>query len=196
MVEAEFARRGLIMGGLGGAPVFAATFGETHKGPPKKPTQPCGSCGHMDHFRKDCPYKEYRCHNCQKIGHLSAACRNVATKDTQGRVRQMVEMKPGKIQTAVAIDNSTKDRVNTAQDVLQNLFDAAVKRANKATAKRKEKQRKSGKLPKRKKKEHPVGAAIEDETSDTESEHEELITNLLSALMESESESTESEESA
>ncbi|KAH0487098.1 MAG: uncharacterized protein KVP18_004202 [Porospora cf. gigantea A] len=104
-------------------------------------------------------------------------------------------MRPGKVQTAVAVDNSTKDRVLTAQDVLQNLFDAAVKRSDKATIKRKEKQKKTGKLPKRKKKEHPVGAAIEADTSESDSEIDELITNLLTTLAGSETESQQSEES-
>eukprot|EP00917_Polyrhabdina_sp_WS-2016_P026050 GHVP01055965.1.p1 GENE.GHVP01055965.1~~GHVP01055965.1.p1 ORF type:complete len:322 (-),score=29.99 GHVP01055965.1:515-1480(-) len=39
----------------------------------KKPNTPCRGCEGW-HYRKNCPYKEYRCHTCHEIGHLSKCC--------------------------------------------------------------------------------------------------------------------------
>src|SRR5215469_4585156 len=35
----------------------------------------CFGCG-GNHFRKDCPYKEAKCHKCDKFGHISPVCKS------------------------------------------------------------------------------------------------------------------------
>lgn len=34
----------------------------------------CRSCGSTDHQRQDCRFKNMRCHDCKKVGHISRAC--------------------------------------------------------------------------------------------------------------------------
>lgn len=57
---------------------------------PKPPFPPYHSCGSTTHRRKDCSKLQATCYKCQKIGHISTVCRNMAMKDEQGRVRTVV----------------------------------------------------------------------------------------------------------
>lgn len=130
--------------------------GAAENSPPRVPSGPCHACGVYGHWRKDCPMRDYRCENCHRIGHVSAACRNYVLKDSAGRVRQMVQPRDNRIQMEAAVDSTSKEKVVTAQDVLNEVLQMAKRKSEKAKEKRDEKKKDTP--PKRKTVSHPVGA--------------------------------------
>lgn len=150
--------------------------------------QPCGGCG-GPHFRKKCPYKEYRCHKCDVIGHIAKVCRNIAIKDHKGRVETRVEPKDSNIVMRQRRDRSQQDKMNTAESAVSALREVAEKRSKKSTERRKKKKEAAGKTT-RPRKDHPVGVAREEsaqsdsESSDelTEDEGPSDLENALQAL--------------
>eukprot|EP00923_Selenidium_pygospionis_P036119 GHVN01063369.1.p1 GENE.GHVN01063369.1~~GHVN01063369.1.p1 ORF type:complete len:312 (+),score=9.35 GHVN01063369.1:52-987(+) len=136
--------------------------------PPRSPTTPCYGCGEMGHWRKDCPFGQHRCHNCHKLGHIAKACRNMAIKDTQGRVSQSLRAAPSKVTFETRVDRTTQDKVTTAADVLQQIRLLAQAKTQKATQRRQEK-RPAGKPTKRAPRDHPLGAGVQ-EDDDEEAE--------------------------
>ena len=73
--------------------------GQLAKEPKRKgfPNPVCYACGQAGHYRKDCRWRDSRCAHCNKIGHTSAAYRNIAIKDNRGRVELCVESTPSDI---------------------------------------------------------------------------------------------------
>ena len=47
----------------------------------------CYRCGQTSHKAPRCPYKESKCHNCGKVGHLMKVCRKPSWPPSQGRGR-------------------------------------------------------------------------------------------------------------
>eukprot|EP00921_Rhytidocystis_pertsovi_P024303 GHVQ01039090.1.p1 GENE.GHVQ01039090.1~~GHVQ01039090.1.p1 ORF type:complete len:303 (+),score=53.04 GHVQ01039090.1:113-1021(+) len=187
VIEAEFARRKRVVNVSARAPVFPATvqpFPQT-----RLPVAPCHGCGDTGHWKKGCPYREHRCDNCNKIGHISRVCRSLAMKDSHGRIRQRVIPGPSKITTESAVDRNMPDRVGTARDELQQIAQMCKGRSEKAKAVRDRKREEKGGEPKRKVKEHPalVGVAEEEDRNDVVLE---LIVNMLTSAVESEEDSS------
>lgn len=119
---------------------------------------PCHGCGAPDHWRRDCPYKDFRCETCHRIGHLSLVCKSVALKDSLGRIKHKVEPSAAKINVETRVDRTQADKVMTAQDMMNQIRHLLITKQQKASAKRAEKAAKSGKQPKPRK-DHPVGGA-------------------------------------
>lgn len=155
-------------------------------GEPRVPNNACRSCGRTGHWRKDCNFRDFRCERCNQIGHTTNACRNYTLKDNQGRIKQLVEIKPTKIRTEAPLDSSVQDKVLTAQDVLQSVLEKAMVR----TAKNKERRaaKNLGREPRRQVIEHPVAALPVNDFSDNESEDEEReeIVGVLKSLVKTE----------
>eukprot|EP00921_Rhytidocystis_pertsovi_P000480 GHVQ01000908.1.p1 GENE.GHVQ01000908.1~~GHVQ01000908.1.p1 ORF type:complete len:306 (+),score=12.82 GHVQ01000908.1:1010-1927(+) len=128
IIEAEFNRRRKYSPSWSAAicpNVPAATSGTRNW----IPTSPCHGWGDQGHWRKDCPYREYRCDKCHVIGHIAKACRNFIVKDSLGRVRQRVIPKERKLQTETAVDSSTAQAgVSSETSRLANLHDSRVRR--------------------------------------------------------------------
>eukprot|EP00921_Rhytidocystis_pertsovi_P000466 GHVQ01000894.1.p1 GENE.GHVQ01000894.1~~GHVQ01000894.1.p1 ORF type:complete len:251 (+),score=23.21 GHVQ01000894.1:463-1215(+) len=173
IIEAEFNRRRKYSPSWSAAicpNVPAATSGTRNW----IPTSPCHGWGDQGHWRKDCPYREYRCDKCHVIGHIAKACRNFIVKDSLGRVRQRVIPKERKLQTETAVDGSTAQKVKTAQDVLNQIERLAKARNDKARN-----TRQSNRLvPVRERKNHPVGAAVMGESDEADS----VVDKILSVL--------------
>lgn len=154
-------------------------------GEPRLPRDACGACGSHGHWRKDCPYKDFRCGQCGQLGHTVRACRNFAVKDKMGRVKQLVEVKDSRIRTEAARDHHMQDQVMTAQDVLESVLEKAKVRAHKAKSRRQAQS--AGHETKRRVIEHPVGAAEEpqsdSEGSEGSEEEMEDIVSVLSSLV-------------
>lgn len=45
----------------------------------------CFRCGNSNHIAVECPYKDYKCHTCKKVGHLSKSCFQVKDRPNSGR---------------------------------------------------------------------------------------------------------------
>ena len=124
----------------------------------------CFSCG-GSHFRKDCEYRNARCRQCQKIGHIQAVCRNFVIKDENERIRAGAVNKTTGTEFFVKSDATQKDQLGTVDNVLSRLMDK-VKRAQETSKNRREKKkREAGWTRKRKVVDHPV-MAVEEKISD------------------------------
>ena len=46
-----------------------------------RPSKPCAGCGDKvsHHYREDCPNKNKRCYNCNRVGHVREVCRQKPT---------------------------------------------------------------------------------------------------------------------
>lgn len=157
-------------------------------GEPRIPRDTCASCGQTGHWRKDCPMKDYRCDRCGQLGHITLACKNIALKDRQGRVKQLVEVKDSRIRTEAALDNTMKDKVMTAQDVLQQVLEKAKIRIMKSKERRAAKN--VNRRSKRRVIEHPVAAAPPSDSESSEGSEEEedleVMVDVLTSIVKSE----------
>lgn len=139
---------------------------------PQQPTTPCPRCGVKGHWANQCSHRTNRCKNCQMIGHIAAACRNIAVKDARGRVETRVESRPSKVTTELRRDRTKLDKVRTTQATIAGIEKQQVAAKAKAAEKRKIKNR--GKVYKRAVIEHEeMVAESESEEEATESEYEE-----------------------
>ena len=181
IIEYEFRRRRKPKSTTHPVPMFAAAPLETKK---REPTGPCHGCGNVGHWRKHCPFREHRCEKCQIIGHVSSACKNYALKDSQGRVRQRIQQKQGRIQSESTLDHNHPSRVMTAQDVLNKVMLMAKQKSEKARIAREKKNTELGIVPKRTKKEHPVAVAIPDGDGQMGEFNTEEVFQALTSLVE------------
>ena len=79
----------------------------------RTPTTPCSGCASLNHFKKECPYKKHRCVKCQKIGHISTACKNTLFKDRAGQTRLLVQPKKTGLTAANLLDQSRPAQTKT-----------------------------------------------------------------------------------
>lgn len=144
----------------------------------------CISCGGKGHWRKDCMYKDYRCRECNEVGHISRVCRNHVTKDNKGRVTTLVRVKPGSTEAKLRSDRTQADKLTSAESVLQLVKDMAARRAARAVENRKVKQKQKGWIPKRETKDHPVNLVEEEsqEASSVESGDEKDLSSLMGSF--------------
>lgn len=139
----------------------------------------CVCCGKTGHFKHACPYKDYRCNQCQRIGHIRAACRNLVITDPKGRVDARVEPKQSGTVISQRKDKSRTEQMISMETVLAAIRGIAEKRAMKSTESRKKRKVASGWKPKRRAIDHPVGAAME--SLDEEPSEEDSVTESDSA---------------
>lgn len=89
----------------------------------------CSGCGEDGHFYKTCKFRNYKCRRCGKPGHIEKACRSVVEKDSHERVRAVYTPKPGATELKVYKDRTVRDKLYTAEDVINMLRKIAEKRA-------------------------------------------------------------------
>ena len=84
----------------------------------------CYRCGKTSRYPTQCKYKSFKCHNCQKVGHLASVCRSKLVdqrdKDTSGH-------RIGSLQETVDSDN---DGSSDSSGYLLNILQLGA-RANK-----------------------------------------------------------------
>lgn len=81
-----------------------------------RPPRPCWGCGAM-HFSKDCPYRQHRCNDCNKIGHKEGYCRLY-----RGKAVKSVE-----IENIVSIVNVVKTANSKRKHIALTINGAAVR---------------------------------------------------------------------
>lgn len=180
-------------------PVFALAAEEGDKamqsqngarrGPVNEGSVTCFCCGEKGHFKMNCPKRNYRCENCHRLGHVSAACRNLTIKDNRGRVETIVEPKQTGTVTSHRRDRGHVDRLITVESVMEKLKETAQNRAKAASQRRTTKNAEKATPPKRLCVDHPVGLAEEkvdesnqEEESSAEEEYDQFIVEFEQAL--------------
>ena len=119
----------------------------------------CNACGERGHWRRVCEFKDHRCKNCQRIGHISKACKNMVVKDGKGRVDVRVEPKPGSTSYTQRKDLTQKEKMISTEAVLEAMRRIAERRAQKSSESRTRRKQEEGWVRKRKDVPHPVAAA-------------------------------------
>ena len=144
---------------------------------PRTTYPPCRGCGLSTHFYKYCFAKDFRCHNCLELGHKASVCPNQVVKDNLGRVKSMVKVRPSATELVQKQDATQKDRLMSAEAVLNLLRKVAEKKANRAAEGRRQKKRNSGEAPRKRRIEHPAGVVQGDEEGSEESTESEPSTD-------------------
>ena len=85
---------------------------------------PCKSCGADagTHYRKDCPWNNFKCANCGIAGHISAACQTKIVKDTAGKNRILVEEKRTGADIRTRVDNTEPEQLKTMAQVVGKIL--------------------------------------------------------------------------
>eukprot|EP00923_Selenidium_pygospionis_P001889 GHVN01002886.1.p1 GENE.GHVN01002886.1~~GHVN01002886.1.p1 ORF type:complete len:254 (-),score=10.54 GHVN01002886.1:134-895(-) len=146
--EAEYHRRRMQRERFAGAAQDEVLRADPSK-PNPVPRGKCHGCAEEGHWRQECPYKSHRCSNCNRVGHISAACRARVDKDSVGRIRHMVEGSPSKVVVETRRDRTTADKVLTASDVLNQIHAMAQSKSQRAALRRGQQQARGGKEPKK-----------------------------------------------
>lgn len=106
----------------------------------------CNVCGEIGHWGYRCEHRHRRCLNCGKIGHLAATCRSTNLKDRSGRVRAVVENRPGRVTLSTPLDRTRSDYSKTAADIMKMFQEQfAALSASRKDARKKRKEAKIGK---------------------------------------------------
>eukprot|EP00923_Selenidium_pygospionis_P041542 GHVN01072011.1.p1 GENE.GHVN01072011.1~~GHVN01072011.1.p1 ORF type:complete len:114 (-),score=22.80 GHVN01072011.1:702-1043(-) len=110
----------------------------------------------------------------------------MVVKDSIGRVGHRVDKQVSKITVDTRLDKSTTDKVVTAQDVLNQLWQVAEQKKSEANEKRGKKADAIGKIVKIREP-HPLGAALdaEDMSDEQRAELQKVIEILKRELEES-----------
>ena len=92
--------------------------------PVKQPPGKCKSCGAAAgaHYRKNCPYNNYKCLTCGRPGHISAACENKVVTDTAGKKRIVIEEKRTGANIKTNVDNTEPDQLETMSKVVGKIL--------------------------------------------------------------------------
>jgi Zinc knuckle len=128
----------------------------------RSPNSTCFACGQRGHYKKDCQWKNARCAKCNRLGHTSVACKNLAVKDNKGRVEVCVESTPSGTNVKQRKDRTIGDKMVSAENVLGVIRDLAERYAKERRSARKEA---TNWERKRKQLVHPVVTAEEVEDS-------------------------------
>ena len=73
----------------------------------------CYRCGQKSHKAPKCPYKEAKCHNCGKVGHLKKVCRKSSQSTSQGRGRVNVMQDETQEQELITDDTQSEYQLFT-----------------------------------------------------------------------------------
>ena len=104
----------------------------------------CNCCGEKGHWQYRCPGKEKRCQNCWKVGHLTKMCRATRLTDKTGKMRALVENRPGRVALTAPQDRTKEQYSHTAAEILKMFQTHFAKTAKGRKKSRKRKRGQSG----------------------------------------------------
>ena len=78
-------------------------------------------CGVVGHWTYECPKKNSRCENCGKKCHLKIRCRSAVQHDQAGRVRGVMESRPGKLTFEAPIERTRADYSRVSKGIMEML---------------------------------------------------------------------------
>lgn len=81
--------------------------------------QKCFCCGEKGHKKKRCQYKNDRCENCNKIGHLSKVCRHQISKDLKDQSKESPESTKKCLKQKIDKDDSSQRKLQETLEMIQ-----------------------------------------------------------------------------